>query len=157
MNRGWSGEIVEVKYNQIYKINSSRVTYHESPITSFEEGMKTHKDLYVWKEAVCLTEKDYSITAKFPKSEICGLTSQIRRAVVSIPSNIAEGAARQSNKEFIQFLYIALGSCAELDTQLILAEKLSFSIDSLDYLKKDLERIMQMINGLIRNLKGRDS
>lgn len=118
--------------------------------------MKTHKDLDVWKEAVCLTEKVYFITAKFPKSEIFGLTSQIRRAVVSIPSNIAEGAARQSNKEFIQFLYIALGSCAELDTQLILAEKLSFSIDSLDYLKKDLERIMQMINGLIRNLKGRE-
>lgn len=117
--------------------------------------MKTHKDLDVWKDSITLAEKVYSVTAKFPKSEIFGLTSQMRRAAISIPSNIAEGAARQTNKEFIQFLYIALGSCAELDTQLILSEKLSFSVGDHSYLKDEIERIMRMINGLIRNLRER--
>lgn len=80
--------------------------------------MKTHRDLDVWKKSVSLVTSIYEITKSFPKEEIYGLTNQIRRAAVSVPSNIAEGSARQGNKEFIQFLYIALGSLTELETQL---------------------------------------
>jgi four helix bundle protein len=86
----------------------------------------THKDLDVWKAAMELAKLVYLITSKFPKEELYGLTQQIRRSAVSIPSNIAEGAARNSRKEFIQFLHISLGSLAELETQLLLSEKLGF-------------------------------
>ena len=72
--------------------------------------MKSHKDLDVWNKAMELTENIYSLSARFPKKEQYGLISQIRRSAISIPSNIAEGAARNSKKEFIQFLYIAMGS-----------------------------------------------
>ena len=85
----------------------------------------THKDLDVWKLSIDLVKDVYNITKTFPQSEIYGLTSQIRRCAVSIPSNIAEGSARSSNKEFIQFLYIALGSCAELETQLIISKEIN--------------------------------
>jgi len=81
--------------------------------------VKTHRDLDVWKNRIELVKKIYILTKDFPKEEIYTLTSQIRRSAISIPSNIAEGAARNSKKEFIQFLYIALGSAAELETQLI--------------------------------------
>src|SRR5512139_433540 len=90
------------------------------------EKAKTHKDLIVWQKAMDLIESLYHLTETMPKSEIYGLTSQIRRAAVSVPSNIAEGAAPNSAKEFMQFLYVALGSAAELDTQLLLAERLGF-------------------------------
>jgi len=86
----------------------------------------THKDLDIWKLEIELVEKVYEITAEFPKEEIYGLTNQMRRAAVSIPSNISEGAARSSKKEFIQFLYVALGSLAELETQAIISEKLGY-------------------------------
>jgi four helix bundle protein len=92
--------------------------------------MKTHKDLDVWKMSVNLVTDIYKITSKFPKEELYGLTSQIRRSSVSIPSNIAEGAARKSDKEFIQFLHIALGSCMELETQIIISKNLTFVSDS---------------------------
>ncbi len=88
--------------------------------------MKTLKDLEVWKKGITLVTDIYVLTKNFPKEEVYGLTNQLRRAAVSIPSNIAEGAARQSNKEFIHFLYIALGSFVELDTQLIIAQNLNY-------------------------------
>ena len=88
--------------------------------------MKTHKDLEVWKRAVELVTQVYQLTQAFPKDEVYGLTSQLRRSAVSIPSNIAEGAARQFNKEYIQFLYVALGSLMELETQMIIAKNLNF-------------------------------
>jgi len=75
--------------------------------------MKTHKDLDVWKRGISFVEQIYITTKKFPKEELYGLTSQLRRAAVSFPSNIAEGAARSSTKEYIQFCYIALGSLSE--------------------------------------------
>ena len=90
------------------------------------DKIKTHKDLDVWKESLELARLVYLMTSKFPKEELYGITQQIRRSAVSIPSNIAEGAARNSQKEFIQFLHIALGSLAELETQLLLSEKLGF-------------------------------
>jgi four helix bundle protein len=79
--------------------------------------MKTHKDLEVWKNSIKLVTTIYTVTKSYPKEELFGLTNQMRRSAVSIPSNIAEGAARNSKKEFIQFLHIARGNLAELETQ----------------------------------------
>lgn len=86
--------------------------------------MSTHKDLDVWRDSVALTKAIYLVTESFPKEEMYGLVSQMRRSAVSIPSNIAEGAARQGGKEFIQFLYMALGSASELDTQLEISKSI---------------------------------
>ena len=91
--------------------------------------MKTHKDLDIWKRGIGFVEHIYKVTAKFPREEIYGLTSQIRRSAISYPSNIAEGAARSSKKEFIKFSYIALGSLSEAETQLIIAEKLRYLLE----------------------------
>jgi four helix bundle protein len=111
--------------------------------------MKTHKDLDVWMKAVDFVIDIYEITKSFPKDEIYGLTSQIRRAAVSIPSNIAEGAGRASDKEFKQFLNIALGSIAEVDTQLLIAMKLNYLVqDKYEQLEKDLIDIRRMTLGL---------
>lgn len=88
--------------------------------------MKTHKDLDVWKMSMGLVTSVYQITKNFPKEEIYGLTNQIRRAAVSVPSNIAEGSARASQKELVHFLYIALGSLSELETQFIIAKNLEY-------------------------------
>ena len=97
-----------------------------------------------------LVEEIYKLTDTMPKTEVYGLTSQIRRSAVSIPSNIAEGAARNHSKEFMQFLYVALGSVAELETQLLLAERLQFipmaPIGNLSEIKK-------MLLGLIKSKK----
>jgi len=118
-----------------------------------EEKMKSHKDLNVWKNSMALAEEIYRLTANFPKEEIYGLTSQIRRSAVSIPSNIAEGSARNSTKEFIQFLYIALGSAAELETQLILSNNLGFLTDL--SILEDLGRVRSQLINLIKSLKGK--
>ncbi len=85
--------------------------------------MNRHKELKVWQESIDLVSSIYSFTKKFPKDELYGLTSQSNRASVSIPANIAEGAGRNSNKEFVQFLSIAMGSSAEVETLLIISEK----------------------------------
>jgi len=116
--------------------------------------MKNHKDLEVWKESINLVKLIYEVTKKLPKDEIFGLTLQIKKSVISIPSNIAEGAARQSNKEFIQFLYIALGSLSELETQLIIANNLNFvNIDN--SILELIEKIRKMIIGLIKYNKNK--
>jgi four helix bundle protein len=117
------------------------------------EIMKTHKDLDVWNKAVGFAETLYSLTAKFPKVEQYGLVSQIRRSSVSIPSNIAEGAARNSHKEFLQFLYVALGSLSELETQLILARRFKFIKDKTVF--DDVELIRKLLIGLIKFLKNK--
>ena len=88
--------------------------------------MDSYKELIVWQKGIDLVEKIFKATDTFPKSELYGLVSQMRRAAVAIPSNIAEGAGRQHTKEFIQFLGIAEGSATELETQLIIAERLQF-------------------------------
>ena len=114
--------------------------------------LKGHKDLDAWKKSLDLVECLYKLTKEFPKEEAYSLTSQIRRSVTSIPSNIAEGAARNSKKEYIQFLYVALGSAAELETQLIIAERLGYLESSTESLRK-LNDITKMLVGLISYLK----
>lgn len=113
--------------------------------------MSTHKDLDVWKKAMDLAVEVYSLTARFPREELHSLTSQIRRSAVSIPSNIAEGAARHSRKEFIQFLHIASGSVAELETQLLLAIQMGFI--SGDHVISHIEEVRKLLLGLLRSLK----
>jgi four helix bundle protein len=116
--------------------------------------IKSYKDLLVWKEAIALVEQVYAITKKFPKEEIYGLVNQMRRSAVSIPSNIAEGRSRQYGNEFKQFLYISIGSCSELETQLIIAEKLGYIEKSeQDLLLEKLDYIGRMIRNLIKNLR----
>ena len=97
----------------------------------------------------------YEMTKVFPDVEKFGLTSQIRRAAVSIPSNIAEGAARNTDKEFVQFLYIALGSLAEVETQLLIAERLNYIKNSIEA-EERLTNIRRMTLGLIKHLKKKD-
>lgn len=118
--------------------------------------MQTHKDLEVWQKSMYFVTDIYLKTNSFPKEESYGLTSQLRRCAVSIPSNIAEGSARQSNKEYIQFLYISLGSLMELDTQLIIAKNINFiSEESLKELQEQIEQIGKMLNGLIKYRKSK--
>jgi four helix bundle protein len=88
---------------------------------------KPHKKLNVWHKSIDLVQKIYELTETFPKIENYGITNQIRRAAVSIPANIAEGAARQTKKEFIQFLHVAQGSLSELDTHLEISIKLQYT------------------------------
>lgn len=99
----------------------------------------------------------YKITRNFPKEELFGLSSQLRRAAVSIPSNIAEGAARQTTKEFIQFLHVALGSQQEVDTQLLVAKNPGFiGVKEYEELIVRIAKIGKMLNGLIKYLKGKN-
>ena len=98
-----------------------------------------------------LAARAYALTATFPKDERYGLTSQIRRSAVSIPSNIAEGAARQSRKEYIQFLHIASGSVAELEIQILLARRMGFLAN--DASLSHIEEVRKLLLGLIRSLK----
>jgi four helix bundle protein len=113
-----------------------------------------HKDLDVWKAGIDLALLIYETTKGFPREEVYSLTSQIRRAALSVPSNIAEGAARNSDKEFIQFLYIALGSLAEVETQVIIAERLGYINDPMSLYDK-VRSIKQMLLGLIKHLKNK--
>lgn len=115
--------------------------------------MRPHKNLKVWKKAIELITRIYEITGSFPVDEKFGLISQIRRSAISIPSNIAEGAARNSKKEFIQFLSIAQGSTSELETQLIISNNLGFLKNEEMGLLNELDEISRMIIGLIKTLK----
>ncbi len=114
--------------------------------------MKSHRDLDVWKRGVDFAVDIYKLTASFPAEEKYALSSQLKRAAVSIASNIAEGAARQSEKEFIQFLHIAMGSAAETETQLMIAARLGL-IDNNDNLFSELEAIQKMLMGLVKYVK----
>jgi len=117
--------------------------------------MKTHKDLDIWKRGIDFVGKVYGVTAHFPKEELYGLVSQLRRAAVSYPSNIAEGAARFSKKEFIQFLYISLGSLSEVETQLMIASRLKYLMNT--ELLEDLEVLRRMTLNFIKYLKSEQS
>jgi four helix bundle protein len=119
---------------------------------------KPHKKLDVWRLSMELVRKVYRLTAAYPDEERYGLAGQMRRAAVSIPSNLAEGAARQSNREFKHFLSIARGSLSELDTQLDLSEQLGLvSTDARRDLDAILVRVDRMLHGLYEKKKRHDN
>jgi len=118
--------------------------------------VKSHKDLDVWRAAIDMARDIYELTKAYPKEEQYGITSQMRRSAVSIASNIAEGAARQGTKEFVQFLYVAVGSATELDTQLEIS-KAAKLLDAgrLEAAQDRLTRVIMLLRGLIRSLKAK--
>src|SRR3954451_21727437 len=120
-----------------------------------DKGTQSYKDLVVWQKAIAVVKSVYSLTQNFPAEEQYGLVSQMRRASVSIPSNIAEGEARHTTGEFIQFISHAEGSVAELNTQVILAGDLTFGTSEAAKLISDLlEEVRKMLNGVRRKLAG---
>ena len=118
-----------------------------------EEAIQSYKDLIVWKRAMGMVTAVYELTENFPKEEMYGLTSQIRRSAVSVPSNIAEGRARGSSGEFLQFLRVAYGSGAELETQIEIAKRLK-NTKALNYATVDslLLEVMKMLNSLMNKV-----
>jgi four helix bundle protein len=116
--------------------------------------MHRFKELEIWKRGRLFCSQIYSMTSKFPDSEKFGLTNQLRRASVSIPSNIAEGSSRKSNKDFSRFLEITLGSAYEIETQILIAFDLKFiSEQELNSLDKELSEIIKMISKFKSTLK----
>jgi four helix bundle protein len=107
---------------------------------------RPHERLNIWQESMDLVEDIYRITSTFPRTEQFALTSQMRRAVVSVPSNIAEGAARDSDKEFLRYLSIARGSLAEIETQIQIAHRLGYDIDQ--------KRLLLLANGIFAKITG---
>lgn len=118
--------------------------------------LKSHKELLVWQKSIELIKLVYILTSKFPKDEVYGLSSQMRRAVVSIPSNIAEGYSRKNLKEYLQFLRVSYGSGAELETQVIIAKDLYKNIDY-DSTGLLLEEILKMLNSMIESLENKNN
>jgi len=119
--------------------------------------MQSYKDLIVWQKGIQLVTLIYKVTEKFPKSELFGLISQIRRAAVSIPANLAEGYTRKHRAEYAQFVRIAFGSGAELETHLFIAQKLGYlnqkEVSEVTIL---LDEVMRMLNKLSSSLMARN-
>jgi four helix bundle protein len=117
---------------------------------------KNYRELIVWQEGIKLAKAVYKLTEKFPRQEIYALADQIRRAVVSVPSNIAEGQARKAPGDFRRFLHIALGSLAEVDTQLILAQEFGYlSKDDINVLDEQIQGLRKKLYALINSLPAR--
>ena len=118
-----------------------------------EENINFHNDLFVWQKSMLLCEAVYKLTERFPQREVYSLASQMRRAAVSIPSNIAEGRSRGTTPDFRHFLHIAYGSASELETQLLLSKKLNFcsevNFSSTDAL---LTEVSKMLRAMIKKL-----
>ena len=118
--------------------------------------VKDYKDLMVWQKGIEIVDVTYKLTEKFPRSEMYGLSGQMRRAAISIPSNIAEGFVRRGAKEYRQFLHVSLGSCAELDTQMIIANRRKYIDDNeLGRLAEELNHETRMLVSLIGKLDAR--
>ncbi len=117
------------------------------------EQIRSHKDLVVWQKAISLVLTVYKLTSRYPKEEVYGLTSQLRRASVSIPSNIAEGRSRGTRKDFSQFLRVAYGSAAELETQIIIAKQI-LPQDPLLLTETEglLNEVLRMLNVMIKRI-----
>lgn len=118
-------------------------------------GVRKHHQLQVWQEAMTLVKMVYAVTSTFPQSEIYGLVNQMRRASVSIPSNVAEGAARTGTKEFLQFLSVSRGSLSELETQILIAKDLGYIQDASEILQQ-IDKIFGLLGGLIKSLRERN-
>ncbi len=115
--------------------------------------IKSYRDLKVWRKGIDLAKTVYALTQKFPKYEMYGLADQLRRSAVSVPSNIAEGQARQHTGEFRQFLHMALGSAAEVDTQVVLAFELGYITEKeADEIQERIVEIRKMTYALIAHL-----
>jgi four helix bundle protein len=115
--------------------------------------VKHYNDLLVWQKGMTLVKSIYALTAMFPREERYGLTSQLRRAAVSVPSNIAEGQARQSTKEFLQFISHAESSLAELETQLLLSVDLAFvQKNEISAALQEIDELQKVLSGLRRKL-----
>lgn len=118
------------------------------------EKIRNFKDLKIWQKGIEIVKDIYAATKNFPKEELYGLTSQMRRSSISIPSNIAEGFKRHHNKEYSQFLHIALGSAAELETQLIIANELGLvNNEKINAILEEIDHISKMISSLLNKLK----
>ncbi len=116
--------------------------------------MQTHKDLIVWQRSIDLAEAIYKATRHFPKDETFVMVSQMRRAATSIAMNIAEGYARYYDKETLRFLYIAVGSAAEVDTQIVLSQRIGYlNEEEAINLEQQITVIRKMLNSLIKSLK----
>lgn len=116
--------------------------------------LKSYKELIVWQKSIQLVKEVFILTNLFPRSELYGIVSQIRRAAISIPSNIAEGYGRKSTREYSQFYSIAYGSALELETQIIIAEDLNFTKkEDFEKVNKLLEEVLKMLNKMTTNLK----
>ncbi|HEU5412049.1 MAG TPA: four helix bundle protein [Candidatus Acidoferrales bacterium] len=121
-----------------------------------KQAIRNYRDLLVWQKAMSLVEEVYQLTSRFPSDERFGLVAQLRRAAVSIPSNIAEGQARKSTREFVQFLSLAEGSLAEVDTQLLLSERLGLCAEhDVRRLFSIIEEIRKMLMALSARLNER--
>lgn len=117
--------------------------------------IKSYRDLEVWSKGIELVQEIYHLTKRFPSDEVFGLVAQMKRASVSIPSNIAEGFMRQYTPEFVQFLSIALGSCGELDTQAEISKRLGFLNQEVHkQVAEKINLLSRMIRSLIKRLKG---
>jgi four helix bundle protein len=117
---------------------------------------RCHNDLVLWQKSMDLAERIYRVSAAFPKHEMFGLVAQLRRAGVSIPSNIAEGSARKSTKEFIHFLHITRGSLAELETQLQLAQRIGYlAAVEVDETQRSIDEVGRMLNAVVAGLNRR--
>ena len=117
--------------------------------------VKSHRELNVWRKGIEIVDGVYAVTVNFPQKEAYGLASQMQRSAVSIPSNIAEGFARGHTAEYKQFLRMALGSCAELDTQLIIARRRNYTSETEHSgLQEDIDHESRMIMNLIKSLAG---
>lgn len=116
--------------------------------------IRSYKELIVWQKSIQLVKEVFLLTVIFPKSEIYGIIAQMRRAAVSIPSNIAEGYGRKSTKDYIRFYSIAFGSALELETQVIIAKELNFAKKE-DFVKVDklLEEVLKMLNKMTTQMK----
>ena len=121
-----------------------------------ESSKRPHEDLSVWQQAMSLVEQVYSCSSRYPDCERYGLTAQLRRAAISVPSNIAEGADRRSTPEYVRFLSIARGSLSELDTQLQIAARLGYGAIPLDT-KACINEIFAMLTGLMNSLQTREA
>ena len=120
--------------------------------------LKNYKELKVWQRSYQLCLEIYGITKGFPKEEKYGLSSQIRRAAVSVPSNIAEGYGRKTTPEYIRFLYIAYGSNCELETQILLSKDLGYiEAGKIEFLQEGIEAVERMLKALIKSLERKHS
>ena len=120
--------------------------------------LRTYKDLKVWRKSFNLCISVYRVTTSFPPAERFGLTAQVRRATVSVPSNIAEGYARETTRDYIRHLWIARGSLAEVETQLMLSRELRMvDLPKLEALLTDVAEVERMLSALIRSLKEKGS